>query len=632
MTGVIKTVIDAELVGGSSSNPVYPVTTDKAVYDENDIPLYLSKNFTSLVNISSLYTNNWLTNEATVLTLSTAISLIPSINRRLGYIGTIRTSSTVWKIIQYTGSSLDNWTTLTNWNVYTLGEGYMYGGEIVPTSSSDTTLVNAFYIPSFIGTYTNYGNITITDTNVIIVKTDSVYTTLYLDNITCSYYFTDKFGYPVITRTYYSKSTGVLNYSRTVNTIKIPCVSSDVIRIYNSSSLFNTYNNVEFFKSDSTWLQSGISSTETITLNSSNIPTNSSYIIVHFTDSKNFYIKKNNDILGLKNITNSIKEHEDYITNLQNTKKQISIIGGMSAKSSIFKDKLILDFGDTYNITSYSSIKESISDTLIRLGFCKLITTTNFTLKADCSTSVCASNSNNTLLKNEYTNTSSNVLYYSTDNSSIVYINNIECTLTCVWDNVTYSTPEEDENLYYTIKSNNVLSNDLLIYSGTPIIFSTSAIINNSSIIILWLSSIINTYDQLLCDNLLQKNCIIIGDVIGTTTINSTEETNLSKLYGNKYFNIRDYCIKYLMIELGYDIENSNASNYYGEDEEATLLQASGYNTTDESNPNYVNPDWKSLGRIPRILVPDDGVTFTELAYTKLSNIIYNITIQLGYI
>lgn len=632
MAGTIKAILGTELVNGSSSNPIYPVTSDKAVYDENDIPIYLSKNLTSLVNISSLYTDNWLTNEATIVTVATAISLVPSINRRLGYIGTIRTANTTWKLIQYIGNNLNDWTTLANWNVYTLGEGYMYGGEIIPTSLSDTTLVNAFYIPSFIGTYINYGNITISDTNVIIVKTDSVYSTIYLDVISNNYYLTDKLGYPVITRTYYSKYNGNLINSKLVNSIKIPCIPSDIIKIYNSAYLTNTYNNVEFYKSDNTWINSGISSNEVITLDSSNIPTDTSYIRIHFTDSINFYVKRNDDILGLQNIINSIKEHEEYITNLQTVKKQISIIGGISAKSSLFKNKLISNFGNNYNITSYSSIKESIPDTLVRLGICKLITTTNFTLKADGSTSICASNSTNTLLKNVYTNSSSNVLYYSTDNSSIVYINNIECTLTCVWNNTIYDTPEEDENLYYTIKSNNILNNDLLVYSGTPIIFSTNSIINNSSIIIIWLSSIINTYDLLLCNSLLQKNCIVIGDVIGTTTVNNIEETNLSKLYGNKYFNIRDYCIKYIMIELGYDIENSNASNYYGEDEEAILLQASGYNTTDESNPNYINPDWKTLGRIPRVLVPDDGVTFTESAYIKLSNVIYNIAIQLGYI
>ena len=111
MAGKIKKLLENELVGGTQSSDVYPVTSIKAVYDEDNERLDNIINRRGVVNISTNYNSDHI---AEVLTLSQAIAKIPSKDRVLGFQGKFLTSEG-WKSYMFTGDSLSNWTDATKW-------------------------------------------------------------------------------------------------------------------------------------------------------------------------------------------------------------------------------------------------------------------------------------------------------------------------------------------------------------------------------------------------------------------------------------------------------------------------------------------------------------------------------------
>lgn len=111
--GKIKKITENELVGGTQSTDVYPVTSVKAVYDESNERLDNILNRRGVVNISTNYNADHI---AEVLTLEQAIAKVPSSDRTLGFVMTFLTSSG-WETYQFTGDSLSNWSSQENWIV-----------------------------------------------------------------------------------------------------------------------------------------------------------------------------------------------------------------------------------------------------------------------------------------------------------------------------------------------------------------------------------------------------------------------------------------------------------------------------------------------------------------------------------
>ena len=111
MAGKIKKLLDNELVGGTQSRDVYPVTSIKAVYDEDNERLDNIINRRGVVNISTNYNSDHISE---VLTLEEAIAKVPSKDRVLGFQGKFQTSEG-WKLYMFTGDSLINWTDVTKW-------------------------------------------------------------------------------------------------------------------------------------------------------------------------------------------------------------------------------------------------------------------------------------------------------------------------------------------------------------------------------------------------------------------------------------------------------------------------------------------------------------------------------------
>lgn len=128
--GKIKKILENELVGGTQSTDVYPVTSVKAVYDENNERLDHILNRRGVVNISTNYNSDHI---AEVFTLEQAVAKVPSKDRVLGFSGTFLTSKG-WVSYQFNGNSVAEWTDLEKWN---LQANYI----IAPEFGSDSNLV-----------------------------------------------------------------------------------------------------------------------------------------------------------------------------------------------------------------------------------------------------------------------------------------------------------------------------------------------------------------------------------------------------------------------------------------------------------------------------------------------------------
>lgn len=109
--GKIKKILENELIGGTQTTDVYPVTSIKAVYDENNERLDNILNRRGVVNISTNYNNDHI---AEVLTLEQAIAKVPSSDKVLGFQGKFLTSEG-WKSYIFTGDSVSSWYDISKW-------------------------------------------------------------------------------------------------------------------------------------------------------------------------------------------------------------------------------------------------------------------------------------------------------------------------------------------------------------------------------------------------------------------------------------------------------------------------------------------------------------------------------------
>lgn len=109
--GKIKKIIENELIGGTQSTDIYPVTSTKAVYDEDNENLDSILKRRGIINVSTNYNS---THTAETLTLKQAIDKVPLRDRVLGFTMTFL-SSDGWKTYQFTGTTINNWADTNNW-------------------------------------------------------------------------------------------------------------------------------------------------------------------------------------------------------------------------------------------------------------------------------------------------------------------------------------------------------------------------------------------------------------------------------------------------------------------------------------------------------------------------------------
>lgn len=170
--GKIKKILENELVGGTQNTDVYPVTSTKAVYDENNERLDNILNRRGVVNISTNYNSEHI---AEVLTLAQALSKVPNTDRVLGFQGKYLASDG-WHTIIYIGDSLTSWSDTTKWidlsdRIFnSISKNATFAGIATPTTNPGTPDGPVFYIAAGPGIYPNFSGITInTDETAILV-------------------------------------------------------------------------------------------------------------------------------------------------------------------------------------------------------------------------------------------------------------------------------------------------------------------------------------------------------------------------------------------------------------------------------------------------------------------------------
>lgn len=115
--GLSRKIKDKELVGGSTEEDIYPVTSTQSVYNSQNktVDQLLATNLP--INISANYNANY---NAIAYTLQEAINMVPLYDRRIGFIGTYLSKDLTpnkWITIQYNGISVDSssWVNTDNW-------------------------------------------------------------------------------------------------------------------------------------------------------------------------------------------------------------------------------------------------------------------------------------------------------------------------------------------------------------------------------------------------------------------------------------------------------------------------------------------------------------------------------------
>lgn len=115
--GLSRKIKDKELVGGSTEEDIYPVTSTQSVYNSQNktVDQLLATNLP--INISANYNANY---NAIAYTLKEAINMVPLYDRRIGFIGTYLSKDLTpnkWITIQYNGISVDSssWSNTDNW-------------------------------------------------------------------------------------------------------------------------------------------------------------------------------------------------------------------------------------------------------------------------------------------------------------------------------------------------------------------------------------------------------------------------------------------------------------------------------------------------------------------------------------
>lgn len=142
--GKIKKLLENELVGGVNATDIYPVTSIKAVFNDNNERLDHTINRNSTVNISTNYNDDHI---AEILSLDQAIAKIPSSKRLIGFRG-IYLSEDGWHTIIYTGDDISGWMSTDNWidTPYKIFNGISnnvtFAGITLPSTESEGNLLD----------------------------------------------------------------------------------------------------------------------------------------------------------------------------------------------------------------------------------------------------------------------------------------------------------------------------------------------------------------------------------------------------------------------------------------------------------------------------------------------------------
>ena len=215
---------------------------------------------------------------------------------------------------------------------------------------------------------------------------------------------------------------------------------------------------------------------------------------------------------------------------------------------SIMMQKLL---GNNYSVTNCGVGGENINTIAARLGANIAYANNDFVLSQDTTPVQIGDNSSK--LKSSWGATVSPLLQGAGNSVNPCYVQGIECTLK--WTGSSYNDP----NGVYTLQRVSGGDRTISFSAKTPIIMSGSKLYRNTKIAVLWCwqnggystdNELIEKLDKMIA-HISTSNYLIIGLHSGTSESRSAQEEALTKKYGDKFFNWREYVSTNALYDFG---------------------------------------------------------------------------------
>lgn len=277
--------------------------------------------------------------------------------------------------------------------------------------------------------------------------------------------------------------------------------------------------------------------------------------------------------------------------------------------SGWYLNKLQELLGNNYIVRNWGAGGEPISSIMLRMGATSLVYPNSFELPKDGTEVEVARKTGETGFKCTYNNTGISLLLQG--NNSIVnpcFVEGYECTLTR--KSIDTGQPSYlSSNSYWTLKLNNTTTRNVKVNKYSSLLCNTAKQIANGYARIIWmgtnmgynnnLQELVNA-NKLAVESSVTKRVIVIGLHLLSKENGESYEKMMYKEFGNKFFNIRQYCI-------------------------TNLIYDAGITPTEQDLEDMTN------GICPQSLMID-GTHFKPEVNNAIGTKIYNMMVGLGYV
>jgi hypothetical protein len=276
--------------------------------------------------------------------------------------------------------------------------------------------------------------------------------------------------------------------------------------------------------------------------------------------------------------------------------------------SGWYLNKLQELLGNNYIVRNWGVGGEPISSIMLRMGATSLVYPNSFELPKDGTEVEVARKTGETGFKCTYNNTEIPLLLQG--NNSMVnpcFVEGYECTLTR--KSIDTGQPSYSSNSYWTLKLNNTTTRNVKVNKYSSLLCNTAKQIANGYARIIWmgtngdynnnLQELVNA-NKLAVESSVTKRVIVIGLHLLSKENGESYEKMMYKEFGNKFFNIRQYCI-------------------------TNLIYDAGITPTEQDLEDMTN------GICPQSLMID-GTHFKPEVNNAIGTKIYNMMVGLGYV
>lgn len=239
-----------------------------------------------------------------------------------------------------------------------------------------------------------------------------------------------------------------------------------------------------------------------------------------------------------------------------------------SANFGWFETKLQELLGNKYTVRNWGVGGENIATIMARLGAAQVVFPSSFVLPSDGSAVQISTKTNP--MTSAFNGAAITPLLQGASNDSghknrmvnPCYVNGIECTMVYTGSDLYANSP-------YTLQRNSVGSRDVTFPINTPVYFNTGKQMGKSHITIVWMGTNggYDTIDELVAaqklvaDYLPNDKYVFVGLHKLTGATASEYEGKMTKQFGNKFFNIREYCCTNMIYDCGITPTSADLEN-----------------------------------------------------------------------